>query len=102
MLPMHCGHSPPAERPGATSRRALSTGQRQETSYVPSPAFCRARSATAPHALSQRRQSTAVCALFRASLGCPGLVRYTSRYQLSAEVRARPSERRPARLGAAR
>ena len=63
MLPMHCGHSPPAERPGATSRRALSTGQRQETPYVPSPAFVRARSATDPargyiEALTQRGRAS--------------------------------------------
>jgi hypothetical protein len=65
MLPMHCGHSPPAERPGATSRRALSTGQRQETPYVPSPAFVRARSATDPARGSRSSaESTAACALF--------------------------------------
>ncbi len=62
MLPMHCGHSPPAERPGATSRRALSTDQRQETPCVPSPAFnCRAApQARTIEALTTARQSIGV------------------------------------------
>ena len=46
---MHCGHlTARAKKPEAASRRALSTDQRQETPYVPSPAFVRARSATDP------------------------------------------------------
>ena len=62
MLPCTVGTSPPAERPGATSRRPLSTDQRQETPYVPSPAFnCRAApQARTIEALTTARQSIGV------------------------------------------
>ena len=56
---MHCGHlTARAKKPEAASRRALCSDQRQETPYVPSPAFVRARSATARTRLSRlARQS---------------------------------------------
>ena len=73
---MHCGHlTARAKKPEAASRRALSTDQRQETPYVPSPAFVRracARSATRPrtrldrgsHSAAEHRQSRAVPSFF--------------------------------------
>ena len=68
---MHCGHlTARAKKPEAASRRALSTDQRQETPYVPSPAFV--RRATRPrtrldrgsHSAAEHRQSRAVPSFF--------------------------------------